>query len=360
MRSCCPHGCNRLTVNDLRAHVPTLPRCRVTQNDPIAVAHGCAAAVVLEAVVLGASVAAAVAAAVEWLQQQAGAAGAPRAEAATEMPRTMAAMAAANGPQTGALAEPSVQPVLWAEVADRLLQAAELAQLPPLEAATRLGRNCHLPNSLQTPLHVLLHLEWKQVGGALQLNGMASGSRPAAVQQPGAAAEGAAAGEDACLPCSMGGGTACPLPARRAGQQAAGGSAVLQALMQQQAGRGQPASLPPEAYVEAVRLAIRCAAQRGVAVEVVGMVSTGLKSRLRLLQIAVLALLEPRAPPLPLQAGQAAAAPAEQALPALWQQRSRRLAAVPAARAMWRCRMTGCSACGAGMLLCGWRSSWWR
>lgn len=220
------------------------PHRRVTQNDPIAVAYGCAAALVLEAVLLGASVAAAVASTVDWLQQRAGVAEPAQPEAAALVP-----------------------PHLWAQVAERLLQAAELAPLPPLEAATRLGRNCHLPNSLQTPLQVLLHLEWRQAGRALERsaeskNGLAqqpTDERPAATAAA-AAAGGAAAGEEFCLPCSMGGGTACPLPARRAGQRAAPGSLLLQALVQwqqQATGESQPASLATEAYVEAVRMAIR-------------------------------------------------------------------------------------------------------
>lgn len=226
-------------------------------------AYGCAAALVLEGVLLGSSVAAAVAAALDWLQQQAGLVKAPLAEAAGQPPQTGRAVHTAAdllpaALQVGALSEPAVQPSLWAEVADRLVLAAELAPLPPLEGTTRLGRNCHLPNSLQTPLQVLLHMEWKAAGGAQQLDAAATSSGPAAAAAAAAAtADGAAAGDDTCLPCSMG-GAACPLPARRAGQRAAAGSPLLQALVQQRGGGSHPASLPPEAYVEAVRLAIRC------------------------------------------------------------------------------------------------------
>jgi hypothetical protein len=42
----------------------------VTQDNDVAVAYGCAAALVLEGVMLGASVTAAVASTVDWLQQQ--------------------------------------------------------------------------------------------------------------------------------------------------------------------------------------------------------------------------------------------------------------------------------------------------
>ena len=256
------------------SHHP-LPCCRVTQNDPVAVAYGCAAALVLEAVLLGSSVAAAVAATVEWLRQQAGMVEGPLAEAAGQPSQTARAVHTASDElpaalQVGALSEPAVQPSLWAEVADRLVQAAELAPLPPLEAATRLGRNCHLPNSLQTPLQVLLHMEFRfqQAGGVQQLDAATDSSGPPAAAAaansngpPAAAAaalaEGAAAGDHTCLPCSMG-AAACPLPARRAGQRSAAGSPLLQALVQQQGGGSRPASLPPEAYVEAVRSAIRC------------------------------------------------------------------------------------------------------
>lgn len=161
---------------------------------------------------------------------------------------------------------------LWGEVAARLLQAAELAPLPPLEAAAQLGRNCHLPNSLQTPLQVLLHLEWRQAGGegdsAPADRGQAAppsagppGAAPQAAAAVAAGADAAASG-DFCLPCSMGGGAACPLPARRAGQgaAAAGGAALLRAARQQQQDEGSsPAALAPGAFIEAVRLAIRCA-----------------------------------------------------------------------------------------------------
>lgn len=34
--------------------------------------------------------------------------------------------------------------------------------MPHLAAVEALGRNCHMPNALTTPLHTLLHQEWLQ------------------------------------------------------------------------------------------------------------------------------------------------------------------------------------------------------
>lgn len=48
------------------------------------------------------------------------------------------------------------------------LQATlDLAHLPPSEAAAALGRNCHMPAALQTPLQVVLHVEHLAATGAL-------------------------------------------------------------------------------------------------------------------------------------------------------------------------------------------------
>ena len=202
----------------------------------MAVAYGCAAALVLEDVVLGASVTAAVAGTVDWLQQQ------------QQQEQEGTAAAAASH---------AVPVALWGEVALQLLRAAELAPLPPLEAAGILGRNCHLPNSLTTPLQVLLHLEhqrWQQQGGLGE--GQQRSANPelldAPPQAPPAAPSDASDGHF-CLPCSMGSGSACAPPNR----QSAAGRAVLAAGMRQQQLRQGPATLPEDAFVEAARLAIR-------------------------------------------------------------------------------------------------------
>jgi hypothetical protein len=39
-------------------------------------------------------------------------------------------------------------------------QALDLTPKPHLEVVQQLGRNCHMPNACQTPLHVVLHHEW--------------------------------------------------------------------------------------------------------------------------------------------------------------------------------------------------------
>lgn len=51
------------------------------------------------------------------------------------------------------------------QVADQLDQVLQLAATPHADAVEALGRNCHLPNSCQTPLHAVLHYEqqWQQL-----------------------------------------------------------------------------------------------------------------------------------------------------------------------------------------------------
>lgn len=50
------------------------------------------------------------------------------------------------------------------QVADQLDQVLQLQATPHEDAVEALGRNCHLPNSCQTPLHAVLHYEqiWLQ------------------------------------------------------------------------------------------------------------------------------------------------------------------------------------------------------
>ena len=51
-------------------------------------------------------------------------------------------------------------PNLCQQLASRLQQALDLTHKPHLEVVQQLGRNCHMPNACQTPLHVILHCEW--------------------------------------------------------------------------------------------------------------------------------------------------------------------------------------------------------
>lgn len=53
-----------------------------------------------------------------------------------------------------------IEPALSNELAGHLERAVELAAKPHDEAVEALGRNCHAPNSVQTPLHAVLHAEW--------------------------------------------------------------------------------------------------------------------------------------------------------------------------------------------------------
>lgn len=62
-----------------------------------------------------------------------------------------------------------------AEVAGHLRTVLRLAHLPPADAAAQLGRNCHLPAALQTPLHVVLHLEGRLGGARDRVRGVRAG-----------------------------------------------------------------------------------------------------------------------------------------------------------------------------------------
>ncbi|KAF5831978.1 ADP-ribosylation/Crystallin J1 [Dunaliella salina] len=164
---------------------------RVTQNSTVACIWACAAAAILEAVVLtGCSPSQAVAAVAAELQQvnelrqskQAPTASTEASQDAALLEPESAALPElqpAAAPITPGAAEhrarsTSSQPV--AEIADRvhrfafagamatqvsahLSEAASLAALTPSSAVAQLGRNCHMPNALQTPLHIALHLE---------------------------------------------------------------------------------------------------------------------------------------------------------------------------------------------------------
>ncbi|EFJ42871.1 hypothetical protein VOLCADRAFT_97046 [Volvox carteri f. nagariensis] len=100
---------------------------RVTQNTDAAVAWATAGAAVLEQLLLGSTAEAAVRHVIHDLRS----------------------------PQ-GRLA-----PFVWgmgSEIAGHLARALELRTEPVPVAVAALGRNCHMPNALQTPLHVVLHM----------------------------------------------------------------------------------------------------------------------------------------------------------------------------------------------------------
>ena len=211
---------------------------RTTQNDDVAVAFGCAAALVLEAVILGSSCTAAVAKTLAWLEQ---------AAAATTDPPC------------------SVPATVWAAVAASLVEAAELAPEQPLQAATHLGRNCHLPNSVQTAVLPALHLEHrrrnKRISAAKRLGpfgagqgGEHPGSWPLPIEPQNEQQA------EFCLPCSM--GSACPLPGRpprratmSSDAQTTRSAAITDMLAS--ADEHQQQIETPADFVEVVRSAIR-------------------------------------------------------------------------------------------------------
>ncbi|PNH12277.1 Crystallin J1A [Tetrabaena socialis] len=163
---------------------------RVTQNTDAAVAWACVGAAVLERMLLGGSALAAV-------------------------EQTLAEL---EGPQ-GRLA-PHCGP-LAPELAGHLRRVLQLRTTPVPEAVAELGRNCHMPNALQTPLLVVLYVEHLAAGQSGGGSGGDAGGR----------------GEGVVL---RGGGS--------------GGGDVVQAAV-----------LPAEAFVWGVRLAVReggCCASR--------------------------------------------------------------------------------------------------
>ncbi|WIA13004.1 hypothetical protein OEZ85_006614 [Tetradesmus obliquus] len=103
---------------------------RTTQNTDAAAAWGCAGAAVLERLLLGQAAEQAVRETVQELQQQ----------------------------QNGGGSMP--QPELSAAIAGHLEKVLQLQQTPHADAVQELGRNCHMPNALQTPIHAVLHHEW--------------------------------------------------------------------------------------------------------------------------------------------------------------------------------------------------------
>lgn len=103
---------------------------RTTQNDDEAVAWACAAALVLRKVCLGERIEDAARAVVGELKEQGGDDGARRS-----LP---------------------MAPEVAREVAARLEDALSRLDDSPEQAVAALGRNCHLPNSYQTPLHAAM------------------------------------------------------------------------------------------------------------------------------------------------------------------------------------------------------------
>jgi ADP-ribosylglycohydrolase len=49
---------------------------------------------------------------------------------------------------------------LAASIAGHLDRTLQLQQTPHADAVHELGRNCHMPNALQTPIHAVIHHEW--------------------------------------------------------------------------------------------------------------------------------------------------------------------------------------------------------
>ncbi|GLC50861.1 hypothetical protein PLESTB_000440000 [Pleodorina starrii] len=102
---------------------------RVTQNTDAAVAWASAGAVVLERLLMGSTAEAAVRHVVHDLESPGG-----------RLARYVRDLAP--------------------EIAAQLARALELRTTAVPAAVTALGRNCHMPNALQTPLHVVMHVEY--------------------------------------------------------------------------------------------------------------------------------------------------------------------------------------------------------
>jgi hypothetical protein len=117
---------------------------RVTQNDDEAVAWACAAALVLRRVVLGDRIEDAATVVASRLERW----GAGR----EEEEREGEGEGEAPPPPPPLPMAPSVAAAIAAHVRDALARASDR----PEQAAAVLGRNCHLPNSYQTPLQAAL------------------------------------------------------------------------------------------------------------------------------------------------------------------------------------------------------------
>ncbi len=134
---------------------------RVTQNSEAAGAWGAAGAEVLARVVRdGAAPSAAVRWVASQLEQQIAASRPPDvtdgADGAAPAPPASSDASQQQQQQQQAV-ESKVE--LAALVAGHLRQVLALAALPVPEATAKLGRNCHMPAALCTPLHVVLHME---------------------------------------------------------------------------------------------------------------------------------------------------------------------------------------------------------
>ncbi|KXZ44235.1 hypothetical protein GPECTOR_70g465 [Gonium pectorale] len=112
---------------------------RVTQNTDAAVAWACVGAAVLELIVLGATAEAAVREVIRDLES-------PEGRLAPYC----------RGPNAD-------------ELAAQLRGCLALRSSPVAEAVAALGRNCHMPNALTTPLQVVLHVE--HLAASLRMGG---------------------------------------------------------------------------------------------------------------------------------------------------------------------------------------------
>ena len=119
---------------------------RTTQDSPAAVAWGAAAARVLEAVILGAPPAQAVQAAIAAMQARTPA----YCLLACQHARAFDHASCVQDPARAFRTEQD------AEVAAAMAAAAAMAGAPHADAVTQLGRNCHLPGALQSPVHALV------------------------------------------------------------------------------------------------------------------------------------------------------------------------------------------------------------
>jgi hypothetical protein len=138
---------------------------------------------------------------------------------------------------------------LYSTIAAELQRVLGLAGKPIPEAVAVLGRNCHMPNALTSPLHVVLHME-------------ARAAAAVCAGQRSVAPAGADGGRDGCAADQASGGEQQPPPGgpqgganQALGPPAAGGAA--EAVLRELSGRRW--------YVAGVRAAAReggCCASR--------------------------------------------------------------------------------------------------
>ena len=128
---------------------------RVTQDSDAACAWACAGAAVLEGIMMGWAPSEAVQAVVSELSAEDKVEGKDMAAVVQQGGdgRMLRGLKGDDGPLA-----------LWGkaeEISQWLRLALSLALKPPREAVPELGgRNCHMPNALTTPLHIVLHVEY--------------------------------------------------------------------------------------------------------------------------------------------------------------------------------------------------------